>query len=98
MSGVRALRAGGLGTAPTGPTAGAVEAARLARVRKTKTRRRGTTLLPQQLNLKVRTVAVDAAHGMVKACESGEFVGETGRIVIGFAQVTHHLYSTLRPS
>ena len=31
MSGVRALRAGGLGTAPTGPTAGAVEAARPAR-------------------------------------------------------------------
>ena len=31
MSGVRALRAGGLGTAPTGPTAGTVEAARPAR-------------------------------------------------------------------
>ena len=31
MSGVRALRAGGLGTAPIGPTAGAVEAVRPAR-------------------------------------------------------------------
>ena len=31
MSGVRALRAGGLGTAPTGPTAGAVEVVRPAR-------------------------------------------------------------------
>ena len=31
MSGVRALRADGLGTVPTGPTIGTVEAARPAR-------------------------------------------------------------------
>ena len=65
-----------------------------ATLRKKRSRRRSSAsltaearhLLPR-LNLKLRTCAVDAAHNMVKACETGEFIGETGRIVIGFCQV-----------
>ena len=45
--------------------------------------------------LKIKTYAVEAAHGMVKAAQSGDIIGETGRIVLGFGQVMHHLYATL---
>ena len=60
------------------------------RLRRVSTMVEVRTFLPR-LNLRLRAYAVDAARGMVKACETGEYVGETGRIVIGFCQVMHHL-------
>ena len=41
--------------------------------------------------LRMKTYGVDAANGMVKVAQTGDFLGETGRIVLGFGQVLHHL-------
>ena len=41
--------------------------------------------------MRVRALALRAGHDMVRAAEDGDVIGETPRIVIGFAQVVHHL-------
>ena len=42
--------------------------------------------------LRVKTYAVDAANGMVKAAQTGDFLGETGRIVLGFGQASGRVW------
>ena len=96
MSGVRALRAGGLGTAPTGPAAGAVEAVRPARDARAQRQRLHLRLSAAASPLLLLAAGSDGCHTTVARQLRPEVDGWAEELSGRHKEAARHLLRDLR--